>query len=188
MERNTRTRFKLEEARYFFAHLEKDWRHVPQFEFYLSAFVSAARSVTWIMRSEYNKRPGWQDWFTARQPPPHLRDTLKGMNDLRVRSTKAEPIRTRTSVRLNIPAEYLTPEVQELLKPENRNSIRISPTDSSNTEFEIIAADRVVAKGKMEHVNHEVPEFEGRNSLDACREYLAELETLVAECEIKFGP
>jgi hypothetical protein len=49
----TRTGFKLEEARFFLAHLEKHWRHVPQYEFYLSAFISAARSVTWVMRYEY---------------------------------------------------------------------------------------------------------------------------------------
>jgi hypothetical protein len=54
----TKTRFKLEEARFFHAHLEKHWRHLSHVDFYLSAFVSAARSVTWVMRYEYGQRPG----------------------------------------------------------------------------------------------------------------------------------
>lgn len=188
MEKRTRTRFKLEEARYFFGHLEKDWRHVPHFEFYLSAFVSAARSVTWVMRHEYNKCTGWRSWFEMRQPPAHLRETLRKMNDLRVRSTKTNPIRTRTSVKLSLRQDQMTPEVLELLRPGSGCRFQIVPKDSSNTEAEVISEGRVVASARIEHVTHEVPEFEGCNALDVCGEYLRELETLVSECEAKFGP
>ena len=39
----TRTQYKLEEARFFLDHVEKHWRDIPHVDFYLSAFVSAAR-------------------------------------------------------------------------------------------------------------------------------------------------
>jgi len=183
----TRTRFKLEEARFFHEHLKKHWRHVPNYEFYLSAFVSAARSVTWVMRSEYSRASGWEDWFDARQPPKHLRELLRKMNDLRVRSTKTEPIRTRTTVKFTVPPEQVTPEIEALLRPGAGAAVHIVPTDSSNTEANLVSNGRLLVKGRIEHVEHEVPEFKGRDAQDVCLQYLAELESLVAECESRFG-
>lgn len=183
----TRTGFKLEEARFFLAHLEKHWRHVPQYEFYLSAFISAARSVTWVMRYEYGRFPGWEAWFKARQPPAHLREVLRKMNDLRVRSTKSEPVRTRTTVRFTVPPEHITPEVEQALRPGTGTQIHIVPTDETNTEANLVAGNRILAKGRIEHVEHEVPEFAGSDSKDICRQYLQELEALVAECEARFA-
>ena len=158
---NTRTRFKLEEARFFHEHLKNHWRHVPNYEFYLSAFVSASRSVTWVMKFEYGRKAGWQEWFNARQPPSHLRELLRKMNDLRVRSTKSEPIRTRTSVKFTVPPEQLTPEIESLLRPGAGSGIHIVPTDSSNTEADLVSSGRILARGRIEHVEHEVPEFQG---------------------------
>src|SRR6266581_1230506 len=158
MNKATRTRFKLEEAKLFLAHLEEHWRHLPQVEFYLSAFVSAARSVTWVM------------------------------NDVRVRSTKSEPVRTRTTARVTIPPEQVTPEVERLLRPGTDAKVHLEPTDSSNTEAYVVVDGRVLAKAKLEHAEHEIPEFEGRDAKDVCAEYLHELEALVTECEAKFGP
>lgn len=186
MYKHTRTRFKLEEARFFHQHLKKHWRQVPHYEFYLSAFVSAARSVTWVMKFEYGRRPGWQAWFDERQPPSHMRDLLRKMNDLRVRSTKSEPIRTRTSVKFNVPPDQLTPEVKNLLQPGSGRSIQVLPIDDSNTEAHLVSDGQVVAKGYIEHVEHEVPEFQGRDAQDVCLQYLEELESLVAECESRF--
>ena len=184
---STRTRFKLEEARFFHEHLKQHWRHVPNYEFYLSAFVSAARSVTWVMKFEYGRKSGWQEWFDERQPPSHLRELLRKMNDLRVRSTKSEPIRTRTSVKFTIPPDQLTAEIESVLQPGAASDIRIVPTDGSNTEANLVLGSRVLAKGRIEHVEHEVPEFQGRDAQDVCRQYLEELESLVAECESRFA-
>ena len=187
MTRRTRTDFKLQEAKFFFMHLERDWRHIPNFEFYLSAFISAARSVTWVMRYEYGKKTGWEEWFSKRQPPSHLRERLRKMNDLRVRATKTEPIRTTTSLRVVIPPEYITPELQVYLDPLAKNKIRIEPTDHTNTEAEIFCENKLVGMGRIEHVTHELPEFKGEDALIVCKEYLVELETLIQECDRKFG-
>ncbi len=187
MTRRTRTDFKLQEAKFFLLHLERDWRHIPNFEFYLSAFISAARSVTWVMRYEYGKIDGWEKWFSKRQPPSHLRDSLRKMNDLRVRATKTEPIRTTTSVKFVIPPENITPELQAYLDPLAKNKVRIEPTDHTNTEAYIYGEDRLLGRGRIEHVTHELPEFKGEDALKVCKEYLAELETLVHECDQQFG-
>ncbi len=188
MNKATRTRFKLEEAKLFLAHLEEHWRHLPQVEFYLSAFVSAARSVTWVMKYEYGRKAGWHAWFDAKKPSNQVRELLRKMNDVRVRSTKSEPVRTRTTARVTIPPEQVTPEVERLLRPGTDAKVHLEPTDSSNTEAYVVVDGRVLAKAKLEHAEHEIPEFEGRDAKDVCAEYLHELEALVTECEAKFGP
>ena len=56
------TRRKLAEAKFFLAHLEEQTRKMQQnweaFGFYLSAFLSAGRSVTLVLQSE--DKEGWE--------------------------------------------------------------------------------------------------------------------------------
>ena len=54
------TTHKLKEAEFFLDKLEP---HRPYFDFYLSAFLNASRSTTWIMRNEFNDNPNWRKWF-----------------------------------------------------------------------------------------------------------------------------
>ena len=54
--------------------LEQNWRHFPHVDYFLSAFVSAARSVTWVMRSEYGKNADWVEWFDAKKPSSKVRE------------------------------------------------------------------------------------------------------------------
>jgi len=67
-----RTRQKLEEAAFFLAKVKEHYFDVLDeeeqarpFLYYLSAFVSAARSVTWVMRSEYSALEGWATWYQS---------------------------------------------------------------------------------------------------------------------------
>jgi hypothetical protein len=59
-----RTRTKLDEARFFYGHLvkqQKPFRHDPRaFRFYFSAFIQAARSVTWSLGNEEPEK--WKAW------------------------------------------------------------------------------------------------------------------------------
>jgi hypothetical protein len=60
------TRRKLDEARFFYGHLVKErkrrtFTHTPrEFRFYFSAFIQAARSVTWTLRNEEPEK--WKAW------------------------------------------------------------------------------------------------------------------------------
>jgi hypothetical protein len=185
MARRTRTAFKLEEAKLFLMHLERDTHHVPKF--YLSAFISAARSVTWVMRYEFGKKKGWEGWFEKRQPPSHLRESLRKMNDLRVRAQKTEPIRTRTTLQVFVPPEYITPRVNQYLDPSANLPVRIEPTNRENTEANLFIGSEFISKCKIERVTHELPEFEGEDALKVCRDYFNELEGLVQECDEAFN-
>lgn len=62
-----RTKDQLEEARFFLHHLQDERaKHarpnkppLAHFRFYLSAFLSAARSVRWVLQSEEKKYDAW---------------------------------------------------------------------------------------------------------------------------------
>jgi hypothetical protein len=59
------TRRKLDEARFFYGHLvkerERSLRFDPrEFRFYFSAFIQAARSVTWTLGNEEPEK--WKAW------------------------------------------------------------------------------------------------------------------------------
>jgi hypothetical protein len=183
----SRTHYKLEEAKFFLLLLEQNWRHFPHVDYFLSAFVSAARSVTWVMRSEYGNKPGWTEWFDSKKPKNEIREVLKRMNDLRVRATKSNPVKTRTTATVTIPPEQITPELEYFLNSGAKGQIRLEPTDPTNTEALVMLGDRVLAKARLDHATHELPEFPGRDAKDVCREYLADLEELVNECTARYG-
>lgn len=184
----TRTEYKLEEARFFLAYLEQHWNQMPHVDFYLSAFVSAARSVTWIMRAEFSVVPGWEQWFEGRKPSREIRDLLKKMNDVRVRTVKTTPVKTRTTAKVTIPPEELTPRVLAFLEGSAAGLIRLEPIDETNTVFLIKHGEEILAKARLSSASHELPEFGGRDAKDVCREYLSELEGLVNECLSTFKP
>lgn len=184
----TRTQYKLEEAKFFLLLLEQNWRHFPHVDYFLSAFVSAARSVTWVMRSEYGKVPGWEEWFDAKKPSSKARELLKRMNDVRVRATKSVPLKTRTTAQVTIPPEQVTPELLHFLQSGAKGQVRLEPTDPTNTEAFIVVGDRVLGRAKIDDATHELPEFQGRDVREVAKEYLLELEALFAECGAKFGP
>lgn len=184
----TRTQYKLEEARFFMSHLEKHWRHLPQVDFYLSAFVSAARSVTWVMRAEFSSVPGWEQWYDAKKPSSAIQELLKKMNDVRVRATKTEPLKTQTTAKVTIPPEEITPKVMAYLQGGATGQVHLEPIDLSNTVFLIKQDNEILARAYLNSAEHELPEFRGRDSKDVCREYLNELEDLVNQCLVKFNP
>lgn len=182
----SRTQYKLEEARFFLSLFKDNWRNVPDVDYFLSAFVSAARSVTWVMRYEFSHNVGWDEWFRAQRPSPQIAALLKKMTDVRNRSIKTTPIKTRTSANLSIPPQECTPEVLEYLHRVPRPSFRLEPIDSTNTNFYILVDGKRIAKAVLKSAEHSLPEFNGQDSYAVCKDYLDALEALVMECHKRF--
>jgi len=176
------TYFKLAEASFFLKKANDNWRNVPDFDFYLSAFFSAARSVTWIMRGEYENAPEWKAWYDAKQPDNQIVELLKKTNAIRVRSQKSAPITTRTTATLH--THGVSAEALKILS--EAKDVRLMPVDSRNEEFYFVVEGRRVAVGRLENAVHELPEFPGEHALAACDRYVRFLDELVRECEKRF--
>ncbi len=69
------TQRKLREAQFFYRRLvsarQEPWKHETEaFSFYFSAFLSAARSVPWVLQNEQKEeyeawKPRWEDKLTT---------------------------------------------------------------------------------------------------------------------------
>ena len=140
------------------------------------------------MRAEFSCVPGWEQWFDAKKPSNAIRKLLKKMNDVRIRATKTEPLKTRTLANVTIPPEEITPRVMAFLQGGAKGPVHLEPIDSSNTVFLIKQGSEILARAHLNSAEHELPEFRGRDSKDVCREYLNELEYLVNECLVRFKP
>jgi hypothetical protein len=82
-------RQKFDEAKFFYDRMLEYRRNVVAFPYYLSAFLSALRSVTFYLQKQFNHTPKFEEWYAAR----HL-DTdpiLRFLNDKRVTAVHKEP-------------------------------------------------------------------------------------------------
>jgi hypothetical protein len=87
----TPTKYKLAEAKYFLDQLRIS---DPCFDFILSAYLNAARSVTWVMRHQFGSNSGWSEWFETSEVSSHEAQLLAEMNQLRIQATKQSGVTT----------------------------------------------------------------------------------------------
>ena len=106
------TKFKLAEAQFFYFKLsDADSRVVVRepeaFHFYLSAFLSAARSVTFALQAEHKER--YDAWFPAWKKALSNDQTslLTNFNDERIAAVHQKGARVTQGEELISGAEYL---------------------------------------------------------------------------------
>src|SRR2546429_184321 len=79
----TKTEDKLQEANYFRNRLKDAGGKKDEFRWNLTAFISAARSVTYIMQKEYRHRKGFWDWYQLKQDEMRADPLLRFIHDKR---------------------------------------------------------------------------------------------------------
>jgi hypothetical protein len=88
--RGYRTNHKLGEAKFFLDQLTPNYGKLKKFDYFLSAFISSARSVLWVMRNEYDAVPGWEAWFDARKPNTEEEALLKARTKFELEQKKKD--------------------------------------------------------------------------------------------------
>lgn len=58
---------KIDEARHFLSEMKSHYNNGRVFRFNLSAFLSSARSILWVMKAEFSIDPLFQTWFKGRK-------------------------------------------------------------------------------------------------------------------------
>lgn len=179
------TRLKLQEAAFFLQKVDEHYVNIAHFGpggsrelfYYVSAFVSAARSVPWIMRSEYGAVDGWRAWFSIKRPEGEGQALLSKFVAIRNRSLKSEPLVGESLVRLT------REDIPEL-----------GPIDPKLKHYRV----RIVAAGptpevppaitaRFGSIEWHLPELGEEDLLRACNRYFALLDELVRDCEARFG-
>jgi hypothetical protein len=170
--------FKLVEAEYFLSKSKEKLGDPYEFYFNLDAFLSAARSVTWIMQKEYSKHIGFNDWYINKQEKMRIDSDFKFFNDLRVATIHKKSVKPYRQVEINISdssvpfcvpiteGSYVIPK--DTSEPQKGNS-------SQSTKVDI----------KHSWCFQERPKD---NGFELCNKYIQKLREWVEECDTKFRP
>ncbi len=83
---------KFSEAVYFCNCLIETRNNVHTFPFNLSAFLSAARSVTFYLQEQFEADPVFREWYAERQSEMRGEPLLRMLKDMRDEALHARPI------------------------------------------------------------------------------------------------
>lgn len=182
------TRRKFDEANFFLQRMGTHFSDHPEFDYYLNAFISSARSVLWVMRTEYHAVDGWENWFSTKQVAADEQELLRKVNDIRVRSVKTQPLETRFVLIVDIPADNVNPEMKSLLTSGGERFMVAPMKISSNGTMSLpdgFPIDEAIV-GKSVGFERHLDEFPDENIVNVCTRYLKFLEDVVAECEVSY--
>lgn len=183
----TDTEYKLAESKFFLDQLKLNRGKLDKFNFYLSAFISAARSVHWVMNTEYGKVPGWTMWqkMKERTAPEDVKDLLKRTKDMRNHAVKRGSVMAEVVTKIKLPK----PEIERLNKL-GPGRIMIQGTMSNCRFIHMNAAGEMVmfqTVKLMKFGRVEPKFFPHKDVLEECQTYYDVLATFVEECTEKFG-
>jgi len=106
-------RHKLEEAEYFLEGMKTNVKNDKVFSFNLSAFITAARSVTFFMQKESQNVMRFKDWYVNKQKLMDTDNDFKFLNEMRRATVHIRPVIANKKVSVSIvePAVSVTDSV-----------------------------------------------------------------------------
>jgi hypothetical protein len=184
----TDTEYKLAEAEFFLNCMRTNYGKENKFNFYLSAFISAARSVHWIMNAEYHEVPGWQEWCrqTNENCTDDVRDILKRTAKMRNHALKQGAVRADIVTRFKLPKaemERLKNAGPGCIKIEGSlNNPQVIIMNEETRETTVFPFVKIAEFGR-----HEPKFFRHKDVFKECEKYFRIMDLFVKECAEKFG-
>lgn len=188
--RGDRTNNKLGEAKFFLDQLKPNYGKLKKFDYYLSAFISSARSVLWVMRSEYSKVLGWEQWYKDRKPNAEETALLKGTNDIRIRTEKIGSLQTAstfTVTGITIPIEDVE-KVQAFMSRASKQKVAVKLSGKNKDallEMEL-NGERISYPATEVLVERKLDEFPDTDILEVCQNYYNAIKSVAEECRRTF--
>ncbi len=99
-------RQKFSEAAYFYNGMLAHRTNPVVFPYYLSAFVSALRSVTFYLQKQYAHRPAFGPWYAAKQQEMRADPVLRMLVEKRNMALKEEPFDLHFKQGWKMPDKY----------------------------------------------------------------------------------
>lgn len=185
------TNNRLNEADFFLNKLKEHKDVFPDFDYFLNAFISSARSVLWIMKNEYGSNEAWKKWYNNKPTSESEDILLKGITKMRNRSLKQAPLKIRKFPMISLGSETvdLYEELHKYISKHGKNkkySLTIKEKDNVETREILVNEDILTINGKL-NIYDTVEEFKESNIIDKCEEYLLWLKLLVEECTELFN-
>ena len=96
------TREKLFEAEYFLAQMEEKRADRAAFRYSFSAFLSAARSVTFFAQKEFKRACGFEEWYAKKQEAMGADPAMRFFLEARNITLKQEYVPTRAQINATV--------------------------------------------------------------------------------------
>lgn len=166
------TREKLLEANYFLDQMRRCRTERESLKYNLSAFLSAARSITLFMQKEFSDIADFKTWFNSRQISMKNDPVMSFMNEKRVMTIHLEPVKPRALVKQNITATVHTVSSISIVVTRNDVTVekRSTPADSPTKSSE-------QSENTQEWFWY-FEEIKNKDVLTVCDEYLSKLEAM----------
>lgn len=162
-------RRKNREAEYFLSVMKQTFEDDNAFSCNLSAFLSAARSMTFYMQKQYSHRNGFAEWYCRKQIEMSADRELVFLKKARVEDIHTETVRTGATREATGDARACI-AVEGTLENEQVGETKPKPPTQSSPKT----------------LRRFFPELENGDVVEFCERQLAKLSKLVEECESRF--
>jgi hypothetical protein len=88
------TQHKAKEAEFHLQQAKECYQEDDKFSYFLSAFLSAARSITFYMQEQYRKHSGFPKWYCIEQTKMKADENLSYLNKARVEDVHQKSVHT----------------------------------------------------------------------------------------------
>lgn len=164
------TRHKVREAEYFLGQMKQTFENADEFYWNLSAFFSAARSITFYMQEQYAHQDGFTEWYCQEQIKMKADLELSYLNKARVEAVHTEPVQTGVSCKVTtggsacIVGNGILEDVEQAEEAKSKPPAQASP----------------------QTVRRFLPKFGDVDVMKYCVNQLTKLVKIVKECENRF--
>ncbi|CAG1770697.1 hypothetical protein [Geobacter sp.] len=166
---NNPTRHKVKEAEFHLQNAQEHYQEDEVFSYFLSAFLSAARSITFYMQKQYGKVSGFPEWYCIEQIKMVADAELKYLNEARVEDVHRKPVHTGATRASSCGIDAILLKEGEECPLSTETVVSQDTTESQNVTLRRYFADRDYIE-----------------TIEFCSSQLSKLTTLVAECESRF--
>jgi hypothetical protein len=180
------TTAKLEEAKFFLIKMKESKSIDPDFTHYLNAFISSARSVTWVMRAEYSKVSGWEEWYKQYPLSTEENQLLNAFNDARISSQKIAPVVPTVKLYMDVSSQDFESYQIKAGKLLLGSKLKLALHGSQEVDRNDESHDQITLVGRVAMVNIEINQLCESDIVNASEKYFNSLQRLVHECNNKF--
>ena len=179
----TRVKKALEEAEYFYVRMQETENIPEEFRHNLNAFLSRARSVTWVLKKDYSKNSRFKEWYVEKQRQMQCDELMNFFVKARNVSLKQEPIRPATSAYIRRIEIRNVPKGRGFAITREGEPVWIEKNEETGEEKRVHAREFDSEVARLYFFDKPKPPsgFESLHVIDLCKLYLGALRDLVEE-------
>jgi hypothetical protein len=166
---------KLDEAKYFLEQIKSNIENDRALKHNLSAFLSSARSITFVLQNEYSDNPNFGTWYAKKQEEMRNDNLLSFFVNKRnyvVKENSITPIKQRIITISDVGTAYESVTVMKK-NPDG--------TEVVSQSTEQIAGAHIKPKDTEVEVKWFFEDYPDKDIITLCEDYLGKLIQILGE-------